>query len=166
MRLFFSALSAAIVVVVSVPSASALMMKDFPQAANPHAQRHANRKKKQPAPIEHTDARLRNEQRKKDLTNIGNALYRFKKKNGFIAPKVLPTYEAQEICRFDAKDCTGLLDLKEILTPYLEQKTMPVDPSAPKDGNSTRYTVYKDYKNRVFLKALDAEDGWLIREQH
>lgn len=105
--------------------------------------------------------RQRNDQRRLDLKNIGTAFFRYRQAHKTIPKSVLIT-EEKEICRWDASSCTGLLDLKDLLSPYLT--SMPVDPHA--EGNGTGYVVKKDYKERVFLRAPKAEQGWAIRQQN
>ncbi len=105
--------------------------------------------------------RQRNDRRKLDLKNIGSALAEYRRVAN-IAPKKILITEEQEICRWDAASCEGLLDLKEVLAPYLD--AMPVDPQA--EGNGTGYVVKKDYKEHVFLRSIKAEQGWLIRHQN
>ncbi len=152
-------------VFLAVPAASARMIRTLPTASGAHVTRHAGRKIKAPAPTEYQNWRIRNQRRAKDLKHIANALFLYKKAHDGTPPSQIKLDQNTEICRYDAKNCTGLLDLQEALTPYLA--TMPADPSASaKTGNGTRYLVQKDHKGRVYLLAPDAEEGWLIREMH
>jgi hypothetical protein len=103
---------------------------------------------------------LRNEQRKKDLTTIGNAIFSYKRDNAYKLPAAVPFFDT-EICRSCATSCKGLVDLSA-LAEYLT--TVPADPQSPA-GNGTGYRIRKDWVNRVFLTAPNAELGWSIRLQ-
>lgn len=134
----------------------------LPSGIDPLSYRHANRKViPQGTRINNQPWRQRNEQRKMDLKLIGNALARYRRAER-IAPKHILITEEQEICRWDADDCNGLVDLQETLSPYMDN--MPADPDA--EGNGTGYVVKKDYRERVFLRSIKAEQGWLIRLQN
>ena len=107
--------------------------------------------------------RSRNDQRREDLKLISNALYNYRREHGDEnIPGILLDTD-KEICRPNALSCAGLLDLQEALRPYM--KKIPSDPLV-KSGNSTRYTVQKDWKGRVHLTAPDAEEDWSIRQMH
>ena len=104
---------------------------------------------------------LRNEQRKRDLRDIGNAFFRYLIDHTYTLPDGI-TQTPTEICRTGATSCQGLVDLSMILSP-----AFPVMPRDPLDatGDGTRYMISKtnDFKDRVILLAPDAENGWYIR---
>jgi hypothetical protein len=106
---------------------------------------------------------LRNNKRRNDLTTIGNAIFAYRRDNNHILPKYIPLLAKKEICRFEAKSCAGMVDLKLILTKYIT--TLPSDPTNPKDSNGTGYFIEKTLKDRVTLTAPNAEEGWFIRVQ-
>ncbi len=107
--------------------------------------------------------KLRNDQRKLDLKLLGNAFYNYRRRNKDTNVRGLGA-EDKEICRSDARDCTGLLDVREFLKPYMNPLVR--DPQTPAIGNGTRYFVRVDWKGKVYLSAPDAEEGWSIREMH
>lgn len=111
--------------------------------------------------INHTRWRLRNEQRRADLTTIANAIFSWKRDSGQPLPKSIPIDEQIEICRPTSTDCSGMADLSALFADYLEE--VPVDPQAPKDSRGTRYTISKDWKDRFTVWAPDAEEGWVLR---
>ncbi len=110
-----------------------------------------------------TDARLRNDQRRRDLTTIANAMFAYTH-DGHDIPKIIP-YDPQEICRTTGPSCKGLLDLVSILTPYLTEAQLPSDPAMPAGSMSTGYTVYTNtWRTRLYY-AAPLTDGIMIRLQ-
>ncbi len=112
----------------------------------------------------HSNSLLRNTQRRKDVTNIGGAIFSYRRDNHNAVLKMIPLDSPTEICRDGAKSCSGLVDMTPF-KKYLTTDTVPRDPQAPAQGNGTRYFVYRDYTNAVFVTAPDAETGWVIKVQ-
>ncbi len=108
-------------------------------------------------------SQFRNEKRKEDLKYFGNAFFNYRREHGDKNAPGVTRWE-QEICRSDAKSCTGLVDVSAALKEYIDP--IPRDPLTPAIGNGTRYFIKSDYKERVFIRALDAEDGWAINIMH
>ncbi len=107
-------------------------------------------------------AKLVNEKRRKDVKTISNAVFFHKRDNNRHIPESIPLNTAKEICRMDASDCSGFVDLTEFVQEYIEE--FPVDPASPKNGNGTGYFIHKDFKGRIIVSAPAAEDGWIIKE--
>jgi hypothetical protein len=108
------------------------------------------------------EVKLRNEQRRKDVKTIANAFFYYKRDHELTVPESIPLKTAKELCRVSGSDCVGMVDLTDLLMPYLEE--MPVDPASAKDGNGTGYFISKDWKGRVTISAPAADDGWIIKE--
>ena len=100
----------------------------------------------------------RNLQRSADLNTIVNAIYQYAVDNNGNLPTTLPK-TTQEICRSDATDCTGLINLDKLLGSYLV--AMPSDPMTH-DPRSTKYTIVYDTLGHVTLNAPNAEQGVVI----
>ncbi len=106
--------------------------------------------------------KLRNDQRKFDLTLLGNAFFNYRRahKDVNVAPL---NHENREICRTGAKSCAGMVDIAALLKDYIDP--LPVDPSLTAEGNGTGYFVYENWKGKVYMSAPKAEEGWSIRLQ-
>lgn len=124
--------------------------------------RNPQRKKVRQAVLRDT-WRNRNERRRLDVKLIANAFYNYRREHSDTnAPGI--TAKNQELCRTDAQSCVGLLDVREVLAPYMSP--LRVDPTSPKIGNGTGYFVRKDWKGRIYVSAPGAEDDWKIEEMH
>lgn len=160
MRLPFALASATLVFTLLAPAAEARIIRVKEGEKAPVINRHAGRKKVERGPINYEPYRLRNQQRQLDLTAIGNAFFRYRYAHKDLAPKAIQIDVEQEICRYGAADCAGLLDLEDEMKDFLAD--MPVDPQAT-NPNSTGYVIKKDHKERVWLRAPLAEKGWVIK---
>ena len=142
--------------------AHAIFLK-LPPGTDPRAFRAARRKVvPQGTKVSNQPWRERNDKRTKDLTVIGNAIFNYRREHGGKLPTAIPMDKDAELCAGQAVSCTGLVDIRQALKPYLG--SIPRDPTAT--GNSSRYAIHKDWKERAYLKALDAEEGALIRKMH
>jgi len=99
-----------------------------------------------------TQAKARNEVRKRDVQVIAEALRQYEVEHGGY-PSNIPSGTEVEICRFDAQ-CEDLLDFSATLPDFLPE--MPHDPSAA-DGAGTRYFIIRDEDDRITVSAPDAE---------
>lgn len=113
-------------------------------------------------PVDKSRSRLRNEQRRTDVTTIANAIYSWKRDTKEKLPKSVPLDDTIEICKPKSKSCKGMVDLSSIFAEYLSE--VPSDPLASPTANGTRYFIGKDYKDRFTISAPDAEDRWLIKK--
>jgi hypothetical protein len=113
--------------------------------------------------VDKSRSRLRNDQRRADITTIANAIYSWKRDTKEKLPKSVLLDEKIEICRPTSTSCKGMADLRSIFADYLAE--VPVDPLAKKDSAGTRYFIEKDWKDRFTISAPDAEDGWSLRKQ-
>lgn len=120
------------------------------------------RQQSKPALSARGDSLLRNTQRRKDLTNLASAFFSYRRDHQNALPHEFPLFPT-EICASESAKCKGMVDM----TPYkkyLFTPAIPRDPQAPA-GDGTRYFVNRDYADRLWLSAPDAEDGWSIRKQ-
>lgn len=100
---------------------------------------------------------VRNTQRKTDLNLIAGAVFRYTNDNGELPPGI-PDDTPTEICAANAKKCKGI-DLWKSIKQYLP--AMPVDPHA--EGDGTGYTLYKNWRGKLFFAASKAEDGVRVK---
>ncbi len=108
-----------------------------------------------------SDARLRNDQRRRDLNTIANAMFAYTH-DGHEIPKAV-SMDPQDICKTSGPSCKGTLDLVSLLTPYLSQAQLPSDPSLPQSDLSTGYTVYTNgWRTKLYYGAPRTE-GIMIR---
>jgi len=99
----------------------------------------------------------RNETRRDDVKRIAGYLFMYRTDHEQDTPPGIPLQTPIEICRMGAKSCKGLLDLSKAFAPYTS--TLPIDPSAPADDNSTWYSISIDFKGRVTVYAPHAENA-------
>ncbi|PIP64983.1 hypothetical protein COU77_00340 [Candidatus Peregrinibacteria bacterium CG10_big_fil_rev_8_21_14_0_10_49_16] len=99
---------------------------------------------------------LRNEKRQQDIERILDSLYQYAVDHRSLFPQGI-TSGAQEICQFDALDCTGLVDLSD-LAPYIAEAHLLIDPFAL-DNRSTEYRIQKMEDGKVRVSAPNAEMG-------
>ncbi len=114
--------------------------------------------------VERERETLRNWQRRTDVKNIANAVFFYKKAHKYELPPGIPLDTPMEICATNARDCTGMVDFRGLLKSYLNP--LPRDPQAPKGGDGTGYFIYRDWKEKIYVSAPSAEEGWRIVEQH
>lgn len=115
-----------------------------------------------------SDIFWRNRQRNEDVSQICSLLDAVSDKPEFI--EAIP-FSATEICRSDATDCTGLIDLGAII----DWPNMPYDKFS-NNKRSTRYTIHRSklqkpvfggLKRYTFtVTSLDAENGEIISETY
>lgn len=102
---------------------------------------------------------MRNSQRRSDVVNILNAVYKFSEDGGNIS---FLTATPTGICRQQAASCEGLVDLSLVINK--ESKVLseiPTDP-ASKDPNSTGYQIWKSASGRINISAPLAENRAMI----
>jgi hypothetical protein len=139
----------------SVPSASAYnryLEKDPTTGTYKKPVRNNERQVRKPV-LRGAD-RLRNENRRfhiKQLTNAFNAYLRANKK----LPFSITVDVTQELCSSTATDCTGFLDIRTDLKPYLDP--LPQDPLVPAGTNGTGFTVKRNHKNQLWIYAIYSE---------
>ncbi|MDD4412491.1 MAG: type II secretion system protein [Patescibacteria group bacterium] len=105
-------------------------------------------------------AAARNAQRAMNINAIHKALLQYTVAHGSLPTTMVGT-SSMEICRSNATDCTGLLDLS-VLSNNAEYLTaLPTDPSVS-SLNSTGYMAYKTVSGRPVVYAPLAELGEII----
>lgn len=92
-------------------------------------------------------------QRRSDVNAILNGIWQYAIDHQGKLPGRI-TAKPTEICRGDAKDCKGMVNLKKLVGKYLV--SVPVDPQAPAKGKGTWYTVRLE-KDRMTVAAPHAE---------
>lgn len=95
----------------------------------------------------------RNAQRASDVNTIINAIYQYAIDNNGDLPVELPEVP-KEICRSEAVNCMGLVNLNDLIGDYLV--AMPSDP-ATNDPRSTKYTIVYDSFGNITVDAPYAE---------
>ena len=109
----------------------------------------------------------RNAQRRSDVNTIVNAIHQYALDNSGAFPSNLKSnsscdgFNANEICRSSASDCTNLSDLSVLTTNEKYLVALPNDPSVT-SGNNTGYFASLDANNRVSVCAPHAEQGQTI----
>jgi type IV pilus assembly protein PilA len=101
----------------------------------------------------------RNAQRRSDVNTIVNAVMQYTIDHRGSMPAAIsatPHY----ICRTSASDCTGMIDLSQLVGSYLA--TIPADPSPTQDPQSTRYVISQDTQGRITVRAPYAEGGQVV----
>jgi len=106
-------------------------------------------------------AKMRNAQRREDVSLILNAIYQYTVDNQGKLPGEIGT-EPREICKLEG-GCQNMINLSEIVqkkknTAYLS--SMPIDPDV-KEGDGTGYAVKKN-GDRISVMSLKAEQGAII----
>src|SRR3989344_1429776 len=94
-------------------------------------------------------------QRNSNANAILNAIgqYQADNRGQLPGPGTITTTD-QEICKTDATDCTGLLDLSNLTDNGIYINEIPTDPDCPQasgvcsDADSTGYLVKKESNNR------------------
>lgn len=101
----------------------------------------------------------RNAQRRADTNTIVNALYQYAIDHNGDLPTTIPQ-TPKEICRSEATNCAGLVDLYGLVGDYLI--AVPSDPMT-RDPRSTEYTiVYDSVDQTITVNAPNAEEGQSI----
>lgn len=102
---------------------------------------------------------IRNARRSLDGRGISDAVYQYTIDNqGVVPPQI--TDEFVEICKSDAMDCTGFVDLFVLVeSGYIDQ--MPEDPQNT-DINGSGYSIKKTSASRVTVKSNYSELGLVI----
>ncbi|EKE25330.1 MAG: hypothetical protein ACD_5C00206G0009 [uncultured bacterium] len=102
---------------------------------------------------------MRNSQRRSDVVNILNAVYKYEKDGGdisFIAST--PTM----VCRQEAISCEGFMNLNNIINKESEfLSEIPSDPNL-EDQNSSGYLIWKSNNGRLNVSAPLAENRAVI----
>lgn len=101
----------------------------------------------------------RNAQRWTDINTILNATYQYYIDNGALPATILMT--EMPICKTGIS-CAGGVDLSVITNSEKYITSIPFDPLTGTSTNQTGYTIYKDWYNRLVVKAPDAENGVVI----
>ncbi len=101
-----------------------------------------------------------NARRRKDVTDILNAVYRYRNDHQGVLPASI-TLTATEICH-TGKPCDGRIDLSEVTQSEKYLRTIPHDPYSDTPVNGTGYTIQKTAQGRVSVGAPHAEQGVLI----
>ena len=104
-------------------------------------------------------AKSRNARRRVDLHTISMAVYQYTLDTGDFPP-TLPA-NPTEICRENAPDCSGLVDLSILLANQKYLIEVPIDPFSA-TTNSSGYSIYKNPNGRVLVSAPYAENGEVI----
>lgn len=100
----------------------------------------------------------RDAQRAADVNTIINAVYQFSIDTGDVPDTILAA--ATEICRTDADaggDCTGLIDLGDLVTNEEYLVDIPFDPSGSDGDDGAGYTIRVTGNGRITVAAPDAE---------
>ncbi|MDP2655953.1 MAG: hypothetical protein Q8P11_00065 [bacterium] len=100
----------------------------------------------------------RNKQRLSDITVILKGVEQYTRANQTIFPKDI-TLDEEEVCKLDAQDCSGLVDLSVVKT-YVG--TLPVDPTIS-SANSTGYAIIKTTDGHITISAPHAEYGAVVK---
>ncbi len=101
----------------------------------------------------------RNAQRRYDVNSILNGVYQYSIDHNWKVPSSITSTQTK-ICRTNATNCKGLIDLDVLTGSYLLY--IPYDPSST-DANSTDYTIMKDsVTQRITVSAPKAEKGVVI----
>lgn len=102
---------------------------------------------------------MRNSQRRSDVVNILNAVYKYGQNGGDISfIKSTPVM----VCRQEAASCEGLIDLSNIINKDNELLSeIPDDPSL-EDPNSSGYQIWKSASGRLNVSAPLAENKAVI----
>lgn len=107
-------------------------------------------------------ADTRNAQRRVDVNSILNAVHQYAIDNNGTYPDGLSSGVSYEICKTDAPNCSGFIDLSQLTTNAKYLTAIPVDPSGVLD-NGTNYQISIDSNsNRVTITALAAENSVTI----
>lgn len=103
---------------------------------------------------------MRNSQRRSDVVNILNAVYKFSQDGGVLPINV--TDKPTMICKTGAQSCEGLIDISEVVAK--ENKTLSEVPVDPKDEdlNSSGYEIWKSASGRINVSAPLAENKAVI----
>ncbi len=103
----------------------------------------------------------RNAQRRNDVTNILNAVYRYNEDHKDANLEGL-TEVPKIICRTAAKSCDGMVDISPVIAneKYLLSE-VPIDVNE-KAGNASGYLIYKSKKGRISVEAVNAENAKII----
>lgn len=108
-------------------------------------------------------AKTNNARRHADLNAIFKAVYEYSIDYGGEFPDAI-TDTKTEICKTDAEDCTGLIDLSVLTDQEMYLIVLAEDPRNPKkDTNGTSYTINTDKHGRIVLSAPLAELGHTIQ---
>lgn len=100
-------------------------------------------------------ASARNTQRSVDVNTILNAVYQYSLDNDGDLPANITATET-EICKTEAVNCTGLINLDELTLDQEYVVKLPVDPRATNE-NGTGYTISKTANDRIRVNAPIAE---------
>lgn len=102
----------------------------------------------------------RNSQRRSDVVNILNAVYKYSVDNETLPDSITTT--PTMICKSGAQSCDGLVDISEIIKK--EEKLLsevPVDPKS-NDPNNSGYQIFKSPNGRINVSAPLAENNAVI----
>jgi type IV pilus assembly protein PilA len=115
-------------------------------------------------------ADARNAQRQADINTILNAVYQYEIDNDGQFPsshaatlssipiEICNTGKQVEITATSPVDCSGLIDLSELVNNEVYLVAMPADPQAA-NSVSTGYTISKEYDGTLTIAAENAENG-------
>lgn len=101
----------------------------------------------------------RNSQRRSDVVNILNVVYKYSQDGGDIS---FLTSDPISICKQGAVSCFGLVDLSDVIKK--EEKILSEIPSDPSsnDPNSSGYQIWKSASGRINVSAPFAENRAVI----
>lgn len=99
-------------------------------------------------------AATRNSQRVMDINTIHKAVYQYAIDIGSLPTTITST--PTEICRSDASDCTGLIDLSALTDNSTYLTSIPLDPRVS-SSNGTGYMIYQNPSGRPVVYASLAE---------
>ncbi|MCF6276513.1 MAG: type II secretion system GspH family protein [Candidatus Magasanikbacteria bacterium] len=104
----------------------------------------------------------RNAERSVEIHTILNAIHQYRVDNNGNLPTTI-TQTQTEICKTNALDCTGLIDLSILTTNEEYLVDIPLDPSGVCDPNGVCYEIKKSGNSgRITVIAPDAEAGETI----
>lgn len=101
-------------------------------------------------------AEARNAQRRTDINTILNAVYQYSIDHSGVLPDTITT-DSIEICKTDASDCSGKVDLSAITANQKYLVKIPSDPLSDSSNSSTYYAISKTEFGRLSVYATHAE---------
>lgn len=104
-------------------------------------------------------AKVRNTERIASVHNILQAVLQYNLEAG-VFPESIGTIPA-EICRTDASNCNGLVDLSVLTHNQEYLPSLPIDPASA-SPNGTGYGIFRMPSGRITVTAPGAERGAII----
>jgi hypothetical protein len=98
---------------------------------------------------------IRNTQRWRDSNTLVIATYEYLLSNKGQIPEGV-TEEPKEICKMDANDCSGYIDLSMLVSDDGYLSNIPEDPKNT-SGNGTGYLISINQNRRIEVRAIYAE---------